>query len=224
MTEYSRRRFLTTGLCALGAGGLTLDARARPTPPSGSLATAPPDLQDPKRELQLTEDNILGPYYRGGAPYRAKVTPPNARGTTLLIRGRVWGLDTKRPLPGATLDIWQADASGRYDNDDSDNPPKKGVYLCRSRVLTDEQGGYEYETVHPGRYRIGPEVWRPAHIHYLIAHSGYRTLITQLYFEGDRHNDGDAFIKKSLIIPVEKLEVGRRALERGIFDIVLAPV
>ena len=52
--------------------------------------------------------------FREGAPYRAKVTPPLAEGTVLLVSGRVWGADTRKPLAGAVLDVWQADAHGRY--------------------------------------------------------------------------------------------------------------
>src|SRR5204863_369909 len=67
---------------------------------------------------QVTEPNILGPYYRQGAPYRGKSTPPLEPGEVIVIRGQVWGHDSKRPLAHAVLDIWQANAKGRYDNDD----------------------------------------------------------------------------------------------------------
>ena len=111
-----------------------------------------------------TETVILGPFYREDAPYRAKITPPLEAGTVLLVRGRVWAQDSRRPLAGATLDIWQANAAGRYDNDDLKKPPAKGVFENRARLITDESGAYEFETIHPGAYEIRAGVWRPSHI------------------------------------------------------------
>ena len=121
------------------------------------------------------------------------------------------------------MDIWQANAEGRYDNDDPDKPPKKDVFLNRARMIADEAGYYEFETVHPGAYKIGPDAWRPSHIHYWISHPGYAPLVTQLFFKGDPHNKTDAFIKESLIIELETRKVGMAKLEVGQFDIVLAP-
>jgi catechol 1,2-dioxygenase len=235
MSSVSRREFFRGGLACAGVAGLTLRADALPTLASGTLdhyplfkvlADAPLPGQAPAAladGVKPTEDNILGPYYREGAPFRAKVTPPLAKGVTLLIRGRVWGFDTKKPLTNAVLDIWQADAAGRYDNDDPKKPPAKGVFVNRTRVLTDETGYYEYETIHPGPYQIGPDAWRPAHIHYLVRKSGYATLVTQLYFKGDKFNAKDEFIKPSLIIALEAAKVGETAIETGVFDVVLAP-
>src|SRR5262249_18576842 len=199
--SVSRRDFVT-GLTALGLGGLVLDAHARPTPVSGSLQGSrallrardhpAAALRGPKRtapkapaKLSVTETNILGPYYRAGAPFRAKVTPPLEPGTVMLISGRVWAHDTKKPLANARLDVWQANSKGRYDNDDDDNPPKKDVFVNRTRLITDELGYYEYETIKPGRYKIDTDLWRPAHIHYAVTAPGYKLLITQLYFKGD---------------------------------------
>src|SRR5262245_53054346 len=233
--SVSRRELFRGGLATAGVAALTLRADALPTLPSGSLkhypefkllAEAPLPSVAPEALLpdtaKPTEDNILGPYFREGAPFRAKVTPPLVKGTTLLIRGRVWGFDTKKPLASAVLDIWQADADGRYDNDDPKKPPAKGVYVNRARVLTDETGYYEYETIHPGPYQIGPDAWRPAHIHYLVRKAGYANLITQLYFKGDKFNAKDEFIKPSLIIDLVGAKVNGIAIETGVFDVVLA--
>jgi protocatechuate 3,4-dioxygenase beta subunit len=226
MNGISRRQLLTAGLAALGTGGLVLRAGAQPTPQAGDLE----DLEEvaffaqnpPTPELKPTEDCILGPFYRPGAPYRAKVTPPLEPGTVMLIRGRVWAADTRKPLAAAQLDVWQANAVGRYDNDDPKNPPQKGVFKNRARLITDEEGYYEFETIHPGAYQIGENAWRPSHIHYLVQAPGYNRLITQLFFKGDKHNATDEFIKASLIIELANVRVGAQAFESGVFDIVLA--
>jgi catechol 1,2-dioxygenase len=235
MSGFSRRNFLvrgSMGLAAAGVGGLSLRAGAAPTPASGELGaygdflkgrsvTLIPPVAAPKA-FAATEDNIWGPYYRKGSPYRAKITPPLAEGVVLVIQGRVWGIDTRKPLAGAVLDIWQADHHGRYDNDEEEHPPADNLFVNRARVTTDETGYYEYETVHPGRYKIGPDAWRPSHVHYLVRHPGYKPLVTQLYFKGDPHNAADQFIKPSLIIEVQNRAVGTRQFEAGVFDVVLA--
>lgn len=230
MDGLDRRDFFRSGSLGLaaGLGTLTLAAHAQPTEPSGkaddfldaNVVVVPPPT--PPATLRPTEDNILGPYHRRGAPYRGKITPPLEPGEVLVVRGRVWSFDTKQPLAGATLDVWQANAVGRYDNDDPRNPPQKGVFHNRARLVTDETGYYEYETIKPGRYKIGPDKWRPAHIHYLVAATGHKTLVTQLYFEGDPENGRDQFIKPSLIIPLAAIKLPQGQFQLGTFDIVLA--
>jgi catechol 1,2-dioxygenase len=232
MSGVSRRDFVS-GLAVLGVGGLVLRADAQPTPSAGDTGEYAKFLRDrgapvspaaPPAKWLPTEDCILGPFYRAGAPFRAKITPPLEPGVVLLVGGRVWGLDRRQPLAGARLDVWQANASGRYDNDDPGKPPKKDVFRNRARLIADETGYYEFETIHPGAYQIGTNAWRPSHIHYAISHPGYASLVTQLFFRGDPHNRTDEFIKESLIIDLRTEKVGTQTYEVGVFDIVLAPV
>lgn len=221
-SRISRRNFLRTGaigLAAVGAGSLVLRANEPPTPASGHAGEAGV-LPVP---FSPTERNIEGPFFRASAPFRAKITPPLAPGVVMLVRGRVWSFGTKKPIPHATLDIWQASAQGRYDNDDPGKPPAPNVFLNRARLITDESGVYEFETIHPGHYPLDETRLRPAHIHYRISHPQHKTLIMQLYFKGDRHIEGDPFVRPSLIIELEKREIGEATYESGVFDIVLAP-
>ena len=251
MSDLSRRRFLEAGL-GVSAGGLLLPSLALATETSGELGTygkfvtqqtspsppqptptelaatrlrelAIPAAQPPAANARLTEDNILGPYHRQNAPFRAKITPPLEPGNVLVIKGRVWGQDTRRPLAGTTLDIWQANAQGRYDNDDQERPPAANLFVNRARIMTDENGYYEYETIHPGAYQIGPRAWRPPHIHYWVRKTGYRELVTQLYFRNDPHQRDDQFIRQSLIIDLREIRIATGAYKTGVFDIVLAP-
>ncbi|MCI0684210.1 MAG: hypothetical protein L0Y71_19040 [Gemmataceae bacterium] len=231
----SRRDFVKwggIGFATAGAGELLLPAYAAPTEASGTLGAYaavvqqdPPPVAPPPAQpanWTATEPNILGPYHRPRAPYRAKITPPLAAGTVLLIKGRVWGLDTRRPLAGVVIDIWQADSRGRYDNDDPQRPPVADVFVNRARLITDENGLYEYETIHPGAYQIGANTWRPPHIHYLVRHTGYRELITQLYFRGDPHQRTDPWIRESLTIALREERAGQTPYKTGTFDIILA--
>jgi len=236
--DVPRRDFLrqgAAGLAAAGTAALLLSCEAKPTEPSGDAGAygryateKNPGLAQTQLVQQApggwkpTEDNILGPFYRPASPYRAKITPPLEPGTLLLIRGRVWAFDSRRPLAMATLDIWQANAHGRYDNDDPQKPPAKDLFLNRARLVTDENGFYEFETIHPGPYQTAPNVWRPSHIHYMVQYPGYKTLVTQLYFKGDPHNATDEFIKASLIIDVKEVKLPQGTYQAGAFDIILA--
>jgi catechol 1,2-dioxygenase len=242
-TRIGRREMLRRsagGMAALGLTSLTLRADAQATPSSGTVGAygdylrkrgetvdVPPaahvgvDSKAGPANWVATEDNILGPFYREGSPFRGKVTPPLEPGHVLLITGRVWGLDTRKPLANTVIDLWQANEQGRYDNDDPHNPPAEGVFINRCRIITDATGTYEYETIHPGAYKTGPETWRPPHVHYLIRARGYATLVTQLYFEGDPHQKEDEFIKASLIIPLKEQGRGDASWKTGVFDIVL---
>lgn len=239
-SKKSRRQFITHGvfgLAVLSQGQLFLKSTAAPTESSGhpgaygdylkkQAAPAGRALAAQSKgaaaALKLTEDNILGPFYREGAPFRAKITPPLEPGKVVLVKGRVFGFDTRKPLGNATIDIWQANANGRYDNDDPSKPPRPDVFVNRARLVSDQNGYYEFETIHPGRYQIGANTWRPSHIHYMVHAPGYKTLVTQLYFEGDPHNAGDQFIKRSLIVKFAEKKAGNQSYEEGIFDIVLA--
>lgn len=233
MSKFSRRDFVqytASGLAVAGAGSLALPADAAPTQASGGLGTyaayvqeKPPPQEKRPGNWNPTEDNIQGPFFRRGAPFRAKVTPPLEPGGILLISGRVWGHDNRKPLPNTVIDIWQANSQGRYDNDDPKTPPAANVFVNRARLITDENGYYEYETIHPGAYRIGPNTWRPPHIHYWIRHPNYRELITQLYFRGDQHQKGDDFIRDSLIIDLREVKNRNGAYKTGTFDIILRP-
>ncbi len=238
----NRRFFLSSGLASLpvlAAGNLLLAKDALPTAPSGELGaygdylrnngllTALPPVQaatpPASPSLVVTEDNIEGPYYRAGAPTRYTITQPYEPGVAMVISGRVWGFDTKKPLANAVLHIWQADEKGHYDNEDDKNPPAVDAFTNRGIILTDSNGRYEYSTIHPGAYQIGPKLWRPAHIHYMVMAPGYKSLTTQLYFDGDPHNATDRWIKPSLIIKLLKPKRHNKTFETGAFDIVLAP-
>jgi protocatechuate 3,4-dioxygenase beta subunit len=228
MEPISRRFFFkqgATSLAALGATGLVLRAEARPTEPLGDLGDFErfaAGAQIPPLPASLpptpTTDNDLGPYYRPGAPFRAKITPPAEPGTLLVIRGRVWGYDTKKPLAGAVLDIWQANDHGHYDFEGRLSDAPKELFKYRARVRADETGFYEYETIHPGYY-----TGRTRHIHYLVQHPGYQKLVTQLYFKDDPRNKTDSLFRESLAIDLAIQKFGDTPVELGHFDIVLAP-
>ena len=94
-----------------------------------------------------------------------------------------------RPVKNALVEVWQANASGRYRHPkDSYIGALDPNFGGCGRMLTDADGHYRFRTIKPGPYpwRNRINEWRPAHIHYAISGSGWaQRLITQLYFEGD---------------------------------------
>jgi len=112
----------------------------------------------------------------------------SAIGERIIVHGRVLD-ENGRPVPGALLEVWQANAGGRYRH-------KREGYIAAldpnfggcGRTITGEDGSYRFRTVRPGPYPWpnGPNDWRPAHIHFSVFGHGFaQRLITQMYFEGD---------------------------------------
>lgn len=159
---------------------------------------------------ELTESNIEGPFFDPGSPERTSLLEPGMQGVRLHLSGRVLSPSCE-PLAGALLDFWQADDDGAYDN--------QGFNL-RGHQRADAEGRYELITIVPGHYLNGQQ-YRPAHIHVKVAATGYKSLTTQLYFEGDPYNGIDPFIRQSLIMPVTDHATSERAAR---FDFVLAPL
>ena len=192
----------------------------------GSVSSSKPSKRKGLSPSRLEADRrqcISGPFHIKGAPHRAKLTPPLEPGEPLLIHGQVWSLDTGKPIPMATLDVWQANSSGEYDNRKTAGVTTPDDFHYRARLLTDEHGYYEFETIHPGAYKLGRSSWRPSHIHYLIQAPAHQTLVTQLYFKDDPRNEPDSLFKPSLAIDVEKVKTEHGEYESGVFDIVLKP-
>jgi protocatechuate 3,4-dioxygenase beta subunit len=201
----SRREVLgSLLLAACGSRAARRDASVTlsPTP-----YIADDDGQPPVQCNGATAANIEGPFYKPGAPHRAVLADDRDRGERLVIAGTVLSTECE-PIANAELDIWHADAAGRYDLDG---------YHFRGALVTDAKGRYELHTIVPGRYLNGDR-YRPAHVHVKLRAAGRRELTTQLYFAGDPYNDGDPFIVESLIMQTRKLGATRRA---G-FDFVLA--
>jgi protocatechuate 3,4-dioxygenase beta subunit len=109
-------------------------------------------------------------------------------GERISVSGRVLGSDG-RPLGGQLIEIWQANAAGRYRHVvDTHDAPLDPNFTGAGRCLTDENGEYRFVTVKPGAYpwRNHPNAWRPAHIHFsLFGRAILDRLVTQMYFPGD---------------------------------------
>jgi catechol 1,2-dioxygenase len=228
MAGISRRELLrneTLGLAALSGLALTLRGDAAPTPGTtrlGERVAEGPWLDKTDSPLRLqtaaapTKATGYGPFYTPGAPFRGKSCPPFEPGTRLVVSGRVWAFDTKKPLPSAVIDIWHSDIQGNYSTG--------GDFHNRTRLATQETGYYEFEGIHPVAYAVdNGSWWRSPHVHYKVACPGYITVITELYFAGDKLHEQDKVFQPELMMPVQKRESHGQSYESVVFDIVLEP-
>jgi len=131
-----------------------------------------------------TTTDILGPFYRPGAPMRNNLIPPGSTGKLLHLSGTVYHHDGKTPLSNVLIEAWHCDEYAKYDN-------VSDKYLHRGAIKTGKDGKYTFKTIIPVPYKDG-EDWRPAHIHMRISSANHQDLITQIYFKGDPHIEKDA--------------------------------
>ncbi|MCG5212644.1 protocatechuate 3,4-dioxygenase subunit beta [Streptosporangium sp. KLBMP 9127] len=162
-------------------------------PPYGStLLRAPAQpLLAPKLDPEAAElvDPVYGHRPVGDLDHDlTRQRPVEPLGERIIVTGRV--LESGgRPVRGALVEVWQANASGRYAHDLDRHPaPLDPGFHGFGRCLTDDEGRYRFVTIKPGAYpwRNHPNAWRPAHIHFSVFGTQFaQRLITQMYFPGD---------------------------------------
>jgi len=175
-----------------------------------------------------TEATVLGPFFAHGAKefgYGGDLREGCTRkGEDVWVSGRVLGTDGK-PVPHATLDIWQAKANGIYDVQDPD-----AEFELRGRVKANAKGEYAFASYKPKFYSIpmdGPvgdmtrkttgNHMRPAHMHAIVSAPGYQQVITHVFVDGDPYLDGDAVfaVKNSLVARYKKVNNAAEAKKLG---------
>jgi protocatechuate 3,4-dioxygenase beta subunit len=182
--------------------------------------------------VQRTPDQILGPFYplkplgQNVDLTRVPGRPGRAEGQVLNVMGRVLNLKGE-PVRNAKVEVWQANAHGRYTHPSDHNPAPLDPNFEGAAMLTaDVDGRYSFKTIKPGAYPAGPNSMRPAHIHFQVSGQQDR-LVTQMYFEGDPYNDTDRFLQTAgrtellvtkLVPPTAGLEPESKLV---VFDIVL---
>ncbi|OQD87083.1 hypothetical protein PENANT_c006G05794 [Penicillium antarcticum] len=162
-----------------------------------------------------TATAILGPFFRADTPWRqngediVKSKPADAE--MAFMQGRVMDFQTKKPLVGAAVEVWQASTNGLYEQQD----PEQVEFNLRGKFKTDEEGRYWFYCLRPTPYPVpddGPagkllelmdrHPFRPAHIHILATCEGYRPLTTQIFDRKDKYLDNDSVfaVKDSLVV------------------------
>lgn len=147
--------------------------------------------------LVQTSTQTIGPFFPVQRPLdqdadltRLAASSTPAKGQVIEVVGRVLGPDG-RPVPNAKLDIWQANAAGRYAHPGDDNPaPLDPGFQGSAVISTDAEGRYRFRTVKPGPYP-----GRTQHIHFDVTGRSQR-LITQMYFPGEAGNEKDVLLSR----------------------------
>jgi hydroxyquinol 1,2-dioxygenase len=182
-----------------------------------------------------TESTVLGPFHMVTSPRRALGDTIDLVGTgpQCVLQGRVLSADGT-PLPGAELDVWQANDQGFYDVQQPDVQPAGNG---RGLFTADQDGAYWFRTIVPSHYPIptdGPvgtlleatrrHPYRPAHIHFVVTAPGHRPLTTHIFVAGSPYIESDAVfaVKKSLITEFTPADDPQQP-GRANFDIVLQP-
>ena len=174
---------------ALPDSGIAVDAQGPITPPPDAAQCDP------------TDADIEGPYYREGIPVRDHLDIHGDEGEPLRFGGTVTDLACA-PIANAVVELWQANPAGDYDITGA----QKRYY---GQVATDAEGAFQFTTLMPGRYLNGP-TYRPAHLHIKVWVGGVQKLTTQIYFDGDPYNEGDAWYDPTRSVAVQDGEANYR--------------
>jgi protocatechuate 3,4-dioxygenase beta subunit len=143
-----------------------------------------------------TPEQTEGPFYTPDTPRRSNFVIAGVSGAPLLLTGDV--VDTRcRPIRGALLDFWQADARGEYDNQG---------YRLRGHQFADTRGRFGLRTIVPGLYP-----GRTRHIHVKVQRPHGQILTTQLYFPGEPRNRTDTIFNEALVMDITRTGGSRRA-------------
>lgn len=211
-----QRRQIVRAALALGVAWL-----APETMRAGALAQ---DKRTP------TSEQDKGPFYPVRYPddvdadLTRRASGGVAGGEIIYVSGRVVNVRGE-PVANARVEIWQANAHGRYTHPRDANPaPIDPNFDGYARIETDAEGRYRFKTIKPGAYAVSREWTRPPHIHFIVRGRANQ-LVTQMYFPGDPLNDQDpllqnAWARDSLIAQASpnQVEAGAQAMQ---WDVVL---
>ena len=180
-SKYSRRTIIkaSVGLAASAVPVTAMSGPAEVTPanPEGPFY--------PKHE-QLDKDTDLT---------LIKGHTERAQGQIIRVTGQVLDEEGK-PVEGALVDIWQANAHGRYHHeDDPATAPEDPNFQGWGMVKTDAEGRYAFTTIKPGAYKVDESWKRPPHIHYKVSRRGFHEITTQMYFAGEALNETDRLLQ-----------------------------
>ncbi len=194
-----------------------------------------------------TESTVLGPFHVVESPVRDLgddidlVKDPNS--TPCAVTGRVVSTDGS-PIPGAVLDVWQANDQGFYDVQQPDVQPRTNG---RGLFTADQNGEFWFRTIVPSYYPIpadgpvgellkatGRHAFRPAHIHFIVTAPGHRDLTTHIFVAGSEYIESDTVfaVKKSLVADFDEVtdealanqwKVGKVPFRHADFDIIMQP-
>jgi hydroxyquinol 1,2-dioxygenase len=175
-----------------------------------------------------TEASNLGPFHAAMSPLvenGANLIREN-EGDPVLLHGRVLDLEG-HPIPRAMLDFWQTAANGLYPAQDAGQHPDN----LRCRMLTDDSGNYALKVIRPSPYTVpydgpigdllragGRHAWRPAHYHFIVSASGFRSIVTELFDVEDHYIDEDAAfgVRDGIVVKFIRNDSAKEAASLGL--------
>ena len=182
MSQMTRKAFLKQGLMGSFLAGLGLTAHSE-------KQGTPRETEGPFYPTYKQKDKDFDLTLIEGRKERAK-------GEVVEITGRV--INTKgEPIEDATVDLWQANAAGRYRHpSDSSRAPLDPNFQGWAIVQSGKKGEFKFKTIIPGAYAVSNNWSRPPHIHFKITKRGYQELITQMYFPDQELNKKDRLLQR----------------------------
>lgn len=189
------------------------------------------------RPKAATPNTLAGPFYRSDAPFAANGADlsRDGQGDTLFVAGRIEDMDGKA-VPGALIEVWQANADGRYENQEPDQQPE---FNLRGKLRGTSDGRFSYKTVRPGGYALpcdgpvgrmmaslGLQLQRPAHLHFRVTAPGFETLTTHVFDRADPTIAFDAIfgVKPELLYEFQPVQGSHGAIEFALdVQFVLCP-
>ena len=207
--EYLSRRTMLTrsaGLVGLIMSGLFTHTSlaallTKPTPKQGLGPFFPDDGDEVEAIRENPDPNLSISQANDQDLTFVKGRKGKALGQVIVLSGQVLDAKSSQPIPNATLIMWSASASGRYNHKGDEGThsfphPKTGEIIHRThdehfqywgKAITNEQGEYWFKTIVPGFYPIDlqAKLYRPSHLHFKILPPKSPPLVTQLYFRGD---------------------------------------
>ncbi len=183
--EPTRRTFLKHSVAGalLSVGGAAHGSYAPTFHPT------PPEIEGPFYPVTAQKDKDFDLTRVEGSEGVAKGDPVWIEGTVIDPSGA--------PIENATVDLWQANAAGRYRHPHDPNPaPLDPNFQGWAVVQTGTEGAFRFKTVLPGSYPAARDWMRPPHIHFKITRRGFVELITQMYFPGHPLNEPDRLLER----------------------------
>lgn len=185
--------------------------------------------------LMPTPAEVEGPFYpvvdqvdKDADMTRVAGRAGMAKGEAIIIEGAITDISGK-PVADAVIDIWQANAAGRYNHPRDPNPaPHDPDFQGWAVIRSDAKGHYQFITVKPGAYPATKAWIRPPHIHFKISGHGFQTLITQMYFPHEPLNKADLLLRSKSVkqqsAMIASTEGKHENLTVYAYNIVLTPV
>ena len=186
MTNTKRRQLLTMGLFGSAGSWIHQQFVRADTP---HVPPTPREIEGPFYPITPQKDKDFDLTHVDGRRDAAKGKVIEVSGTVVDENGQ--------PIEDATVEIWQANAAGRYAHPHDSNPaPIDPNFQGWAIVLSGGQGGFRFRTVMPGSYPASSKWDRPPHIHFKVTKRGFLELITQMYFPDHPLNKKDRLLAR----------------------------